>query len=167
MTRNQTAGLWAVAAVFAVAAGGLAMQLDLGLSGETGNPVAQQQLQRGIHLYDQGALAEAQAELRAVLRADPKEWRAPFYVGVIQIQRGRYGLAIPYLERALGLNPAEPKIVNALGVTYFKLGRLDLAKGYFRASLAMDPANADANALFETMAKLQRRAARAETANAL
>jgi Flp pilus assembly protein TadD len=167
MTRKQTAGLWAAVAVFAAAAGGLAVHLDLGLPGDDGDSVARQQLQRGIHLYDQGALAEAQAELRSVLRADPKEWRAPFYVGVIQIQRGRYGLAIPYLERALGLNPTEPKIVNALGVTYFKLGRLDMAKGYFRASLALDPANADANALFETMAKLQRRAALAETAKVL
>jgi hypothetical protein len=37
-----------------------------------------------------------------------------------------------------------------------------MAKGYFRASLRIDPTNEDAKGLMETMARLQRRAAKAE-----
>jgi Flp pilus assembly protein TadD len=125
---------------------------------------AQAHLKRGVHLYQQKAYPHAQAELRRALRAKPDDWKAPFYVGAIQVEEKRFGLAIPYLERALTLNPTEPKILNALGVAYFKLGRLDMAKGYFWASLEADPSNKDAKGLVETMAKLQWRAAQAAPA---
>jgi Flp pilus assembly protein TadD len=122
---------------------------------------AQMHLKRGIHLYQQKAFPAAELELRRALRANREDWEAPFYVGAVQIERKRYGMAIPYLERALTLNPTEPKILNALGVVYFKLGRIDMAKGYFWASLEADPTNKDAKGLMETMAKLQWRAAQA------
>jgi len=163
---KKAVALGAVVAIIALCATLLAPRIDSWSRGDE-NPIAERHLERGIHLYEQGALADAQTELRLALRADPEEWRAPFYVGVIQIQRKRHALAIPYLERALKLNPEEPKIANALGVAYFNLGRLDMAKGYFRASLALDPGNADAKSLFETMAKLQRRAALTERSKAL
>ncbi len=95
------------------------------------------------------------------MRGNARDWKAPFYVGAIEIERGRYELAIPYLERALNLNPMEPKILNALGVVYFKLGRLDMAKGYFWASIDLDPAGRDAAGLMETMARLQWRTSQA------
>ena len=120
--------------------------------------IARLHLERGIKLYHQKAYVEAEGELRRALRADPTEWKAPFYVGAIQIERKRFALAIPYLERALTLNLTDPKILNALGVAYFKLGRLDMARGYFWASLDLDPSNRDAQGLMETMAKLQLRA---------
>lgn len=115
-------------------------------------------LNRGVALYERKDHVHAESELRRALRADPGEWRAPYYVGVIQIERRRFGLAIPYLERALSLNAEEPKILNALGVAYFKLDRLDMARGYFQASLDMDPNNSEARSLMEAMAKLQHRA---------
>jgi Flp pilus assembly protein TadD len=120
---------------------------------------AEVHLKRGIHLYQQKAYAGAELELRRALRANRDDWKAPFYVGAVQIERRRFDMAIPYLERALTLNPTEPKILNALGVVYFKLGRLDMAKGYFWASLELDPANSAAKGLMESMAKLQWRAA--------
>ena len=113
----------------------------------------------GVRLYRQGSFSAARAALGKALDADPGEWRTPFYLGVIEVHFKRYDAAIPYLEQALTLNPTEPKTMNALGVTYFKLGKLDLAKGYFVASLELDPANTDTKSLFETMGKLQRRAA--------
>jgi len=118
-------------------------------------------LKRGIHLYQQKEFPGAELELRRAFRANREEWQAPFYVGVVQIERKRFGMALPYLERALALRPTEPKILNALGVAYFKLGRIDMAKGYFWAALEVDPGNSDAKGLMETMAKLQWRAAQA------
>jgi tetratricopeptide (TPR) repeat protein len=151
-------GTWAVSAAVAVviAVASLALTLEF-RAGRQQLRDARAHLERGIHLYQQGAFAAAQTELRETVRTDPDAWRAPFYLGVIQVHLKRYELAIPFLERAFNSNPTEPKIPNALGVAYFKLGRLDMAKGYFAASLEIDPANADTKALFATMAKLQRR----------
>lgn len=123
-------------------------------------------LENGINLYHQKALPQAEQALRQVLRSDLEDWRTFFYLGAIQIDLKRFEMAIPFLERALMLNPDEPKILNAMGVTYFKLGRLDMAKGYFWASLDLDPTNSNTRGLMETMAKLQRRAELAESSSA-
>lgn len=123
---------------------------------------AESHVQRGIQLFQQGALAEAEAALNKSLHADPDEWRAPYYLGVIKTFVTQSEQAIPYLERAYALNPTEPKIPNALGVAYYKLGRLDLAKGYFAASLTLDPANKDTRGMVDNMVRLQRRARLAE-----
>lgn len=112
-------------------------------------------LEQGMRLYHRKDYPRAEAALRLGLTENLHDWKAPFYVGAIQIERRRYELAVPYFERALNLNPTEPKILNALGVAYFKLGRLDMAQGYFWAAVDLDPANRDAAALMETMAKLQ------------
>lgn len=154
--------LWSTltAAVFIL--GAAAASLSFMRDARTRREAARQaavHLERGIGLYQRKEHVHAEGELRRALRANSKDWRAPFYVGVIQIERRRYGLAIPYLERALTLNTREPKILNALGVVYFKLDRLDMAKGYFWAALDLDPSNTEARGLMETMAKLQRRAA--------
>ena len=119
---------------------------------------ARTSLDRGIHLYQQGAYEAAWAELAKAQEADPDEWRAPFYRGIIQIHLEDFSLAISHLEHAFSLDPAQPKTANALGVAYFKLGKLDLAKGYFSTSLELDPGNDDTRAMVETMARLQRRA---------
>ena len=159
MTRRVASGLVAIGAA-AAAAALLAVFLNFQAKQQTLQQ-ARVQLERGISHYRQGALAHAEVELRQALRANPKEWKAPFYVGAIQILLKRFDMAIPYLERALVLNPTEPKISNALGVAYFNLGKLDLARGYFAASLDLDPTNPDAKGLLEAMAKLQWRAEQA------
>jgi Tfp pilus assembly protein PilF len=118
-------------------------------------------LQRGIELYHKKDYIHAQVELRKSLRAYPDEWRTHFYMATVMTQQKRYPLAIPYLEKALSLNPRETKILNAFGVIYFKLGRLDMAKGYFTAALDVNPADSQAKGLLETMEKLQSRAEKA------
>lgn len=115
-------------------------------------------LERGIHLYQQGAYEAAQADFAKAQESDPEEWRAPFYRGIIHIHRADFSQAITHLEHAFSLDPTQPKTANALGVAYFKLGKLDLAKGYFSTSLELDPGNDDTRAMVETMARLQRRA---------
>lgn len=120
---------------------------------------AQVHLQKGIDLYNKKVYIHAEQELRKALRANRKDWKAPFYMASVMVQTKRYGFAVLYLERALTLNPGEIKILNAFGVVYFKLGSLDMAKGYFTAALSIDPANRQAKDFMETMAKLQRRSA--------
>lgn len=155
---SSTAKLVTVVAAFGIALLVLPVLLFETQERQADRRASQIHLERGMRLFHAKAFLDAERELRWALRADPEEWKAPFYVGAVQIERKRYGLAIPYLERALFLNPTEPKILNALGVVYFKLGRIDMAKGYFWASLDIDPMNESAKGLMETMAKLQRRA---------
>jgi tetratricopeptide (TPR) repeat protein len=119
-------------------------------------------VQQGIQFYQKGAFSEAETALNDTLKLYPDEWRAPFYLGIINTLQRQFEKAIPYLEQAYALNPMESKIPNALGVAYFKLGKLDLAKGYFKASLALDQMNTDTKAMFDNMAKLQRRTILAE-----
>lgn len=118
-------------------------------------------LEQGMRLYHERDYRRAEATLRVALRENPKDWKAPFYVGAIETEWKRYELALAYFERALTLNPTNPKILNALGVLYFKLGRLDMAKGYFWASVDLDPTNRDAAGLVEAVARLQWRATQA------
>jgi Tfp pilus assembly protein PilF len=124
---------------------------------------AQVHLQKGIDLYNKKVYIHAEQELRKALRANRKDWKAPFYMASVMVQTKRYGFAVLYLERALTLNPGEIKILNAFGVVYVKLGKLDMAKGYFAAALDINPADKQAKDLMGTMAKLQRRARQTAT----
>ena len=137
----------------------LAQRFDLDTlrSGDKDRQEAESHIQRGIQLYQQGAFPAAEVELNKTMEAYPDEWRAPFYLGIIKTFLKQFDQSIPYLEQAFLLNPTEPKIPNALGVAYYKLGRLDMAKGYFAVSLELDPANTDTKAIYDSMAKLQRR----------
>jgi len=155
--------LWAIAAAGVVILGAAVYVLNhqIRLRDNERLDNAQAALDSGIRLYQQGLLEEAEAQFRRADEGNPDEWRPPFYLGVIQIQLGRYESAIPYLEEAFIRDPTQPKIPNALGVAYFKLGKLDLAKGYFATSLDLDLGNADTRSMVETMTRLQRRAAQA------
>lgn len=114
--------------------------------------------QKGMELFNARAFADAQRMLDLAVRADPGDWEATYFAGLAEIELKQFDRAVPYLEKALTLQPREVKIITALGVCYFKMGRLDMARGYFWAAFAADPGNADARGLVETMAKLQWRA---------
>ena len=156
MTRRW---VWALGVLGVVMASIISLILILEfIANRDAHQEAQARVERGVHLYLNAAYPEAQDDFRRVMQLDPGEWKAPFYMGIIKIHLNNYTMAIPFLERALTLNPSEPKIANALGVAYFKLGRLDMAKGYYGATLELDPGNKDAKSLFRAMAKVQRRA---------
>jgi len=155
--------LYAPGAAVGVVIFAIAVALYMGvLDNREVSQEANNHVQRGIQLYQQGALPEAEFVLKETLMAFPKEWKAAYYLGVVKTLSKEFDQAIPYLEKAYALHPMESKIPNALGVAYFKLGKLDLAKGYFAASLDLDRSNTDTKALFDAMARLQRRARLAE-----
>ncbi len=54
-------------------------------------------------------------------------------------RRDRPGEAIPYLERAIGLNPRLPAVRNTLGGSYLAVGRREEGISQLRASLALVP----------------------------
>lgn len=118
--------------------------------------IAQVHLQQGIRLHQQKAYLPAKKMLIQATRANPEAWQAFFYLGAGNFELKRYAAAIPFLERALSLAPAEQKIYKMLGVVYYKLGKLDMARGYFTAYFELDPDNIDARGMIDMMAKLQR-----------
>ena len=117
--------------------------------------VAQLHLEQGMQLFRARSFVDAQEMFRQALRTNPDDWQAPYYVGRVQIELKQFGMAVPYLEKALTLKPADPRILTALGVSCFKLGQLDMARGYFWAALEADPDNSEARGLMESMAELQ------------
>lgn len=117
--------------------------------------VAQLHLDHGMQRFRAGSFVEAQEMFRQALRTNPDDWTAPYYVGRVQIELKQFGMAVPYLEKALTLKPEDARILTALGVSYFKLGKVDMARGYFWAALEANPENTEARGLLESMAKLQ------------
>ena len=86
----------------------------------------------------------------------PREWYARYYQGSTYIMLKDYQAAIPFLEEALVLNPAETQVMHALGVSYFKLGKLKTSKAYYVSILEIDPEDAEARGLVEVMISLER-----------
>ena len=60
-------------------------------------------------------------------------------LGAALSRRGRQREGIPYLERALTLNPPMPAVHNSLANAYLSLGERDKGIEHFRASLAIAP----------------------------
>jgi len=118
--------------------------------------LAQIHLDHGVQLHVQKKYQLAKKKLIQATRADPKSWKAFFYLGAGNFELKRYDAAIPFLERALFLAPTEQKIYKMLGVIYYKLGQLDMARGYFTSYFELDLNNKDARGMIEMIAKLQR-----------
>jgi predicted O-linked N-acetylglucosamine transferase (SPINDLY family) len=94
--------------------------------------------------HQAGRLAEAEAEYRQVLSAQPQHASAMHHLGVIAHQVGRHELAIELIDRALQLQPALPEAHVHLGNAQASLGRLDEAIVSHRQALQLRPASAEA-----------------------
>lgn len=99
-----------------------------------------------------GRTAEAEAQLSAALKADPKNYLALYNMGLVYMARGdsapagsvklrHYRTAANWLERALdapGRQSAGEEgyaIYNSLGATYLGLGELQKADAYLQQGL--------------------------------
>ncbi len=65
-------------------------------------------------------------------------------IGVTLSSSGDVDEAVPYLERARSLRPADPELAYNLGVAYQGLGRLEEAKALYAQTLAAKPRHAQA-----------------------
>lgn len=66
--------------------------------------------------------------------------RAQYRVAYLEIERGRWDLAVPRLERALELDPNNASALNNLGVYRLRQGRLAEAESLLHRAIAANPA---------------------------
>ena len=102
-------------------------------------------LNLGTALMQKGQLAEAVAELRALLALDPTNAEAAYNLGLALKQQDDFAAAEMELRQAIALDPTLPDAPFTLGVVLWQTGRPDEALQQFRDALARKPDYADAH----------------------
>ena len=107
-------------------------------------PDGQQRFAAGLDHYRAGRLAEAEAELRRAISADPRHTDALHLLAVVNLDRGGAAGAVALVRRAVQLRPTFPVAWNTLGECYRRIHQLPPAIDCFRTAIGQDPALAAA-----------------------
>ena len=106
---------------------------------------AAQLLQQGLFHHRQGDLAQAMERYVEVLRIDPQNPDALYYVAVVACQEGQFQQGIELARRAITIGPPQARVHNLLGQALYRQGdRLEAIKSFDRA-IAIDANFADAH----------------------
>jgi protein O-mannosyl-transferase len=97
-----------------------------------------------IAYYRQRMYAEAFAEARSALAADPGLWEAYLVQGDIALAKGELGKAQSLFERVIAMNPSACEGYNNLGCIFQYQGRHTQAKARFEKAIALSPEYLDA-----------------------
>src|SRR5262249_7364223 len=62
-----------------------------------------------------------------------------YVLGAALVQQKRPLEGVPYLQRAVSLDPKEKQAWNYLGIAFQRAGSLQEAAGYYRKALEVDP----------------------------
>lgn len=92
-------------------------------------------------LADLGLVDDAEALLVDLLRRSPRLAAGHDQLGVLYLDRHRVEEALPHLERAAQLSPADPLILNNRGFGLLSAGQPALAVDVLRDALRLDGAN--------------------------
>jgi tetratricopeptide (TPR) repeat protein len=112
----------------------------------TGAPAtAAQLLQQGLFHHQRGELSEAMDRYTAVLRADPNNADALYYVAVVACQEGQFKEGIGLARRALEHAPPQARVHNLLGKALEAQGEHLEAVKSFDAAIALDANFAEAH----------------------
>ncbi|MSO66524.1 MAG: tetratricopeptide repeat protein [Pseudolabrys sp.] len=108
-------------------------------------PSAATLLQQGLFHHRQGQLGLAMDRYTDVLRNDPKNADALYYVAVVACQEGQYKQGAELARRAIEIGPPQARVHNLLGQAHDRLGEpLEAVKNYDQA-IAIDPNFAEAH----------------------
>lgn len=107
---------------------------------------------------DQRAMEEAERYYLRSLELSPGYAQAHHWYGHFLITRvGRPEEALPYLRKAVALDPLSPATNGTLAMALWNLGRVEETLGYWRRSIESDPGNANNMLLFsEHLAQIGR-----------
>ena len=117
--------------------------------GQAGTPASvvdtlQTEFQVAVEHHQCGRLPQAEAIYRKILQSAPDHADTLHLLGVISTQQGKAELAIPLIEKAISINPAEPMYHGNLGNALEERGRLDAAAVAYRQALRLNPEFAEA-----------------------
>ena len=102
-------------------------------------------LQRGLALHRRGAVAEAAAHYAEVLRADPANADAHYYLAFISCRAGRFAEGAERARQALAANPQHARASALLGRALTALGQREDALAAFDRAIALAPELAEAH----------------------
>ena len=92
-----------------------------------------------LALADAQEYRAAEAELRAVLAADPQHYEARFHLGLTLESQQRKAEAIPEYERAVAIGPDQVRAQYHLGRARLDMGQVQEAIPAFERAVALDP----------------------------
>jgi tetratricopeptide (TPR) repeat protein len=108
-------------------------------------PTAAALLQQGLFHHRRGELSLAMDRYTDVLRTDPKNADALYYVAVVACQEGQYKEGAELARRAIENGPPQARVHNLLGQAHDRLAEpLEAIKQYDEA-LRLDPNFAEAH----------------------
>jgi len=103
-------------------------------------------LQEGLALHRRGAVDQAAARYTDVLRADPANADALYYLALISCQHGRFEEGAELARKSLDSDPKQARSHVILGRAWHALGRNDDALLSFDRAIALAPELAPAHA---------------------
>jgi protein O-GlcNAc transferase len=103
-------------------------------------------LQEGLALHRRGAVDQAAARYTDVLRADPANADALYYLALISCQHGRFAEGAELARKSLDSDPKQARSHVILGRAWHALGRNDDALLSFDRAIALAPELAAAHA---------------------
>lgn len=106
------------------------------------------QFNRAVALQQQGKLAEAADEYRALIKRKPDYVEAHANLGVVQSRLGNYEEAVASYEAALKLAPQLMPILLNLGIAHYRAGKFAKAIESFDKLLQQKPDVAQARQLY-------------------
>jgi protein O-GlcNAc transferase len=110
----------------------------------TGSPTSGL-LQEGLALHRSGAIAEAAARYAEVLRVEPGNADAHYYLGMMSCQNGRFAEGAEYARKSLANDPRHAGAHVLLGRALSALGQREEALASFDRALAFAPNLAQAH----------------------
>ena len=102
-------------------------------------------LQEAVLLHRQGALAEAVRRYDEILRLDPANADALYYMAMASCQQGRFAEGVDVARRAVAAGPQQARAHNLLGMALSRLGRNEDAVASFDAAIGCEPDFAEAH----------------------
>lgn len=112
---------------------------------KTKHQTSAQLLQQGLFHHRQGQIAQAMERYTEVLKNDPNNGEALYYVAVVCCQDGQYKQGAELARKAIAAGLDTPKVHNLLGQALDRLGEpLEAIKSFDKA-IAVDPNFAEAH----------------------
>jgi len=92
-------------------------------------------------LWSMGRTAEAIGEYHRCIRQNPNDPHGYYYLGAYYLQHGQPAAGVPYLSKAVELEPEDPLSRRALAHCLEKVGRLEEALAQWEAILKLNPSD--------------------------
>ena len=93
----------------------------------------------GYCLYQLGGKEDALSAMRQSLLVDPSQPAVLNDIGLIYIQRNEHAAAMPYVQKAIGLNPSLAEAHGNLGICLQARKDYGLAVASYERAIALKP----------------------------